>query len=126
MAFILPGVAPDGYSGNIALIVGVDIAGNISGVRVTAHKETPGLGDKIDLKKHDWILGFNGLSLGNPPAGQWAVRKDGGQFDAFTGATITPRAVVGQIARMLEYFMSHREQLIDLSQEPLPNAEEVE
>ena len=83
-----------GYAGEIKLMLGVDAEGNMLGVRVLAHKETPGLGDKIEVKKGDWILRFTGMSLGNPPAEKWEVKKDGGQFDQFAGATITPRAVV--------------------------------
>ena len=102
---VLEATAPDGYGGNIALIVGVDTQGKVQGVRVVPpHNETPGLGDKIETKKSDWIYGFNGLSLGNPADAGWAVKKDGGQFDSFTGATITPRAVVGAVHRALQYF----------------------
>ncbi|UZJ44741.1 electron transport complex subunit RsxG [Marinimicrobium sp. C6131] len=102
-AVIIPAVAPDGYSGNIRMIVGVHRDGRIAGVRVLTHNETPGLGDKVDLKKSDWILGFHGRSLGNPAAEDWRVKKDGGAFDQFTGATITPRAVVHQVRRVLEF-----------------------
>ncbi|WP_413699034.1 electron transport complex subunit RsxG [Psychromonas sp. KJ10-10] len=83
-----------GYSGDISLIVAITAEGKVSGVRVLSHTETPGLGDKIELPKSDWILSFNGLSLSQPDSAGWAVKKDGGQFDAFTGATITPRAVI--------------------------------
>ncbi|MCX2779472.1 electron transport complex subunit RsxG [Microbulbifer thermotolerans] len=110
-AVIIPAVAPDGYSGPISLLVGVNRDGTIAGVRVTAHTETPGLGDKVDLKKSDWILQFNGLSLQDPPIDQWKVQKDGGAFDQFTGATITPRAVVNQVRRVLEFVASHREEI---------------
>ena len=109
---VLEATAPDGYGGNIALIVGVDMQGKVQGVRVVPpHNETPGLGDKIETKKSGWIYGFNGLSLGNPADAGWAVKKDGGQFDSFTGATITPRAVVGAVYRALQYFDANREQL---------------
>src|SRR5690606_33294119 len=95
---VLEAVAPDGYGGNIALLVGVTVDGTITGVRVVLpHNETPGLGDKIETRKSGWILGFNGRSLDNTDAQGWAVKKDGGEFDAFTGATITPRAVVGAV-----------------------------
>ena len=83
-----------GYGGNIDLLMGVDSKGHILGVRTVSHKETPGLGDKIDIQKDDWITGFNGYSLANTGHYLWNVKKDGGQFDQFTGATITPRAVV--------------------------------
>ncbi|NIB41918.1 electron transport complex subunit RsxG [Pseudomaricurvus alkylphenolicus] len=108
VAAIIPAVAPDGYSGDIKLIVGVNADGSLAGVRVLTHSETPGLGDKVELKKSDWILGFNGKSLSNPIPDGWSVKKDGGEFDQFTGATITPRAVVGQVKRTLQYFAETR------------------
>lgn len=104
VAAILPAVAPDGYSGAIKMIVGINADGSVAGVRVLSHSETPGLGDKVDLKKSQWILGFNGKSLSQPAADRWQVKKDGGDFDQFTGATITPRAVVNQLRRTLEVF----------------------
>ena len=94
-------IAPDGYSGEIKLVVGVNADGALSGVRVLNHNETPGLGDKIELKKSDWLLDFDGQQLNGAEDPRWAVRNDGGQFDAFTGATITPRAVVGAVRRVL-------------------------
>ncbi|SFH47680.1 electron transport complex subunit RsxG [Modicisalibacter xianhensis] len=112
-AVILPVVAPNGYSGDIALLVGIAADGTLTGVRVLSHRETPGLGDKIEARKADWIEQFNGLSLNNPPTGEWAVRPDGGTFDTFTGATITPRAVVGAVRRSLEYFAANRAMLLD-------------
>ncbi|UTF60062.1 electron transport complex subunit RsxG [Gilvimarinus sp. DA14] len=114
IAVIVPAVAPDGYSGDIRIIVGVNRDGSVAGVRALAHKETPGLGDKIDTAKSDWILGFNGKSLGEPPVEQWQVRKDGGVFDQFTGATITPRAVTGQVKRVLQQVAEHRTLLFEL------------
>lgn len=111
-ALIIPAIAHDGYSGDIDMIVGVNRDGTIAGVRVLRHKETPGLGDKIDLKKHQWILNFNGKSLQAPVIEEWKVKKDGGEFDQFAGATITPRAVVGQIKRVLE-FTAANPQLFD-------------
>ena len=112
VALILPVVAPDGYSGEIELIVGINRDGSIAGVRALAHKETPGLGDKVDLKKSDWILDFNGKSLENPKPERWGVKKDQGYFDQFTGATITPRAVTAAVKRSLEYYAEHRESLL--------------
>ncbi len=100
---VIPAIAPDGYTGDIELIVGVNRDGSIAGVRALSHRETPGLGDKVDLKKSDWILGFNGKSLTNPKLPGWAVRRDKGVFDQFTGATITPRAVVAATLRVLQY-----------------------
>jgi len=101
-----------GYAGDIKLILGVDAEGRVLGVRALAHKETPGLGDKIAPAKSDWILRFNGLSLGNPPVDKWKVKKDGGQFDQFAGATITPRGVVGAIKRGLDFFAAHKAELL--------------
>lgn len=103
--------APDGYSGPIQLLVGVYADGALAGVRVLAHKETPGLGDGIDEKRSPWILAFAGKSLENPRPDAWKVKKDGGVFDQFTGATITPRAVVKATRKFLDYVRMHREQL---------------
>lgn len=111
IAVIIPAVAPDGYSGDISLITGVNRDLGIAGVRVVNHNETPGLGDKLELKKGPWILSFNGHSLGSLAPEYWAVSKDGGVFDQFTGATITPRAVVNQVKRVLEFAESHRDLL---------------
>lgn len=110
---IVPVTAPDGYTGAIDLVVGVNRDGSIAGVRVLSHRETPGLGDKIDLKKTEWILGFDGRSLGNPEPARWAVRKDKGDFDQFTGATITPRAVVAATLRGLQYADANRQRLFE-------------
>ena len=110
-AVILPVVAPDGYSGAIDLLIGVFADGRIAGVRVVRHRETPGLGDKIELAKDRWILSFDGKSLENPKASGWAVKKDRGEFDQFAGATITPRAVVAAVHRALQYFEAHRDEL---------------
>jgi electron transport complex protein RnfG len=114
VAFIVPSVAPEGYSGDIRLLVGLDLQGTVTGVRATEHRETPGLGDKVDTKKSNWILGFNGKSL-NDPLNGWAVKKDGGDFDAFTGATITPRAVVTQVEAVLLFYQENRAELIALA-----------
>jgi Na+-translocating ferredoxin:NAD+ oxidoreductase subunit G len=112
VAVVLAPVAPGGYSGPIHLLVGIGRDGTVLGVRVTEHRETPGLGDAIDARKSDWIQGFNGRSLQDPAPERWAVRKDGGAFDQFTGATITPRAVVGAVANALLYFERHRDELL--------------
>lgn len=104
-------VAPDGYSGPIQLLIGVYADGTLAGARVLAHKETPGLGDGIDEKRSPWILAFAGKSLENPRPDGWKVKKDGGAFDQFTGATVTPRAVVKATRKFLEYVQTHREQL---------------
>jgi electron transport complex protein RnfG len=111
LAVVLEFAAVDGYNGNIRLLVGVDFGGRLRGVRVVSHKETPGLGDAIELGKSDWILAFAGKSLDNPEPAGWAVRADGGDFDQFTGATITPRAVVDAVQGALEFFGSHRDDL---------------
>ena len=98
---VIESIAPDGYSGRIDLLVGINNQFEIQGVRSTSHSETPGLGDKIEYKKSRWITFFNGLSINDDNASSWAVRKDGGQFDQFTGATITPRAVVKSVKNTL-------------------------
>jgi electron transport complex protein RnfG len=111
VAAVLAPVAPDGYGGAIKLLVCVTLDGTLCGVRVVAHKETPGLGDAIEAERSDWILGFTGKSLTDPPEKQWRVERDGGVFDQFTGATITPRAVVKAVRKTLVYFRQHRAQL---------------
>jgi electron transport complex protein RnfG len=105
-------VTGQGYAGDISLILGVNARGEILGTRVLAHAETPGLGDKIEASRDDWILGFNGLSLEDPAPDRWAVKKDGGSFDQFTGATITPRAVVKAVKEGLQFFQAHRDTLL--------------
>lgn len=104
--------APDGYTGPIKLLVGIKADGSLSGVRVLSHAETPGLGDKIEERRHPWILGFDGRSLQNPDTPGWAVRRDGGEFDQFTGATITPRAVVKAVHKALLFYQQQRETLL--------------
>lgn len=105
-------VAPDGYAGPIHLVMGIAGNGEILGVRVISHTETPGLGDKIEITKSKWVLSFNGKSLDNLTFEEWAVKKDGGAFDQFAGATITPRKVVQAIRRGLEFYLAHREELV--------------
>lgn len=110
---ILQVVAPEGYGGSINLLVGIANNGEVTGVRVIPpHFETPGLGDAIEIQKSNWITGFNGKSLNNTNEKGWRVKKDGGQFDAFTGATITPRAVVDAVYKSLKYFEQHETQLL--------------
>lgn len=112
-SLIYPATARDGYSGDIDYIVGINLGDEtVAGVRVLAHRETPGLGDKVDLRKSDWILGFNGKSLGNPAPEKWTVSKDGGSFDSFTGATITPRALTKSIASVLQYHQQNSQKLL--------------
>lgn len=108
VAAVMTVTAPDGYNGDIVSLVGVDINGTILGVRVLSHRETPGLGDDIELPRSDWIRSFDQLSLDNLPADQWQVRRDGGQFDQFTGATLTPRAVIRSVYRALTFFKNNR------------------
>ncbi|MCB1663148.1 MAG: electron transport complex subunit RsxG [Pseudomonadales bacterium] len=112
VAVILPTIAPDGYTGKIKSIVGLSADGTIIGVRVLEHQETPGLGDKIEIKKSNWIKQFNGKSLNSPVHEKWAVKKDGGYFDQMTGATVTPRAVVKSIHQALIYFEEKRAMLL--------------
>lgn len=113
VAAVIETVAPDGYSGAIGLLVGIHYDGRVSGVRVIAHRETPGLGDPIEVRKSGWILDFNGRSLADPDAKRWAVKRDGGVFDQFTGATITPRAVVKAVKNALHYYATNREVLFN-------------
>ena len=112
-AAIFAAVAPRGYNGPINLLVGVDAAGVVQGVRVTSHRETPGLGDRIEISVSDWITGFDATSLSDPPLAQWAVAPDGGRFDAFTGATVTPRAVVRAVRDVLIYFDGRQAELFE-------------
>ena len=104
VAHLIEHTYPNGYNGNIRLLTGIDIDGKLLGVRVINHRETPGLGDKIEARKSNWIKGFKGLSLANPEKSKWRVKRDGGNFDQFTGATITPRAIVTAAYQILEYF----------------------
>ena len=110
--WIIPATTKAGYNGTIKLLVGITAAGNITGVRVIQHKETPGLGDKIERKKSPWIDDFIGAQLSER---NWKVRKDGGDFDQFTGATITPRAVVMAIEQVLVYYQAYQAKLFDLA-----------
>lgn len=98
---IFSAIAPNGYSGNIYILIGVYPDGRVSGVRVVKHKETPGLGDKVEINKTNWVLEFDGRKVRDDNDPRWAVKKDGGDFDQFTGATITPRAVVGAVKHAL-------------------------
>ncbi len=115
VAVVLEAAAPDGYSGRIGLILAVRADGRISAVRVTQHKETPGLGDYIDIHKdknkaHPWIGQFDAKGFDDVPESDWKVRKDGGRFDAHTGATISARAVTNAVGRALRYVLGHRDQ----------------
>ena len=110
-AVVMTVIAPNGYTGPIKLLVGVNYDGQITGVRVVKHRETPGLGDAIERKRSDWITGFDGKSLDNPSSSGWHVQRDGGEFDQFTGATITPRAVVGAVHNALKFYRQHRAEI---------------
>lgn len=114
---VLEVTAPDGYAGEIGLLVGILADGRIGGVRVVRHKETPGLGDYIEIKKNPWIRQFDGLSLSNPTTEQWKVQKDGGRFDYLAGATVTPRAVVKAVNKALQYFELHQAELLAKAKE---------
>ncbi len=111
-AVIIPVTAKEGYSGDIHMLVGIWRDGRIAGVRVVSHRETPGLGDKIDIEKSNWILDFEGMYWLGEEDKRWNVRKEGGEFDQFTGATITPRAVVQQVANTLRYFELRKDQIL--------------
>jgi electron transport complex protein RnfG len=116
-AVVLEAIAPDGYSGKIFLLVAIKANGEVAGVRVVSHHETPGLGDYIDLAKSPWIKNFDGKSHAQYKDADWKVKKDGGQFDYMAGATITPRAVVKAVHKALQYFEANRDKLFA----PLPN-----
>lgn len=111
IAVVLTAIATNGYNGPIEMLVGIYNNGKIAGVRIINHRETPGLGDAIEISRSDWIKGFDQKSLTQPGEKGWKVKRDGGEFDQFTGATITPRAVVKTVHATLEYFKKHQTQL---------------
>ncbi|HCG8157218.1 TPA: electron transport complex subunit RsxG [Vibrio parahaemolyticus] len=111
-AIAIESIAPDGYNGEIKVITGIDNQGKILGTRVLSHQETPGLGDKIDLRVTSWILGFTGKQVTEDNWNSWKVRKDGGDFDQFTGATITPRAVVKAVRNTVNYVNQSRDEIL--------------
>lgn len=113
VAAIVRPIAPDGYRGPIELLVAISYDGTLIGVQVLRHNETPGLGDAFEQREAHWLDAFRGLSLENPPQQRWTVRRDGGEFDAFTGATITPRAIVKAVRRSLEFYRANRERLFE-------------
>ena len=106
--------ARDGYSGPIRILVGVGIDGAVTGIRIVDHRETPGLGDRIDQSRSDWVYQFDGHSLGNPVAANWLLEVDGGEFDQLTGASVTPRAVIKAIRDTLIYFDAHRDEIFTM------------
>lgn len=124
VALVITPIAPDGYSGSIKLLVGINADGTLSGVRVVAHRETPGLGDAIDDTRSNWIHIFDNRSLGEPPLERWGVKKDGGDFDQLTGATITPRAVVKAVRQALLYYRDNQEALFASSETGTPASSE--
>ena len=126
VALVITPIAPDGYSSSIKLLVGINVDGTLSGVRVVAHRETPGLGDAIDETRSDWIHIFDNKSLGNPLLARWKVKKDGGDFDQLTGATITPRAVVKAVRQALLYYRDNQEALFASSETGTPAPDESE
>ena len=101
--------ARDGYAGPIRFLVGISMDGTVTGVRVLEHRETPGMGDRIEMTKSDWVLQFDGRSLQDPELGQWAIKDDGGEFDQLTGASVTPRAIIKAIKQTLQYFDGNRD-----------------
>lgn len=105
--------ARDGYAGPIRILVGVRYDGAVTGIRIVEHRETPGLGDRIESSRSDWVLQFDGRSLGDPAFDLWAIRRDGGQFDQLTGASVTPRAVIGAIRETLLWFDANRDGLFE-------------
>lgn len=111
---IFESIAPGGYNGSMSLLVAINRDGVVTGSRVIRHQETPGLGDKIDMKKSDWMLSFDNKSFSNLDKKQWKVKRDNGHFDQFTGATITPRAIVKSVKDTLEYFHQHKADLVKL------------
>jgi len=124
IAIALTSKAPDGYNGNIELIIAINMDNSISGVRVLKHQETPGLGDKVELRKSHWITSFNSKKLLSEKDSRWAVAKDGGMFDQFTGATITPRAVVKAVKKAALYFESNKHLLLTLPNSCFINAQQ--
>ena len=114
VAVVFTSIAPNGYNGSIHLLVGINVNGQLAGVRVVKHQETPGLGDVVSISHSDWILGFDNKSLSNPDSKHWKVKRDGGIFDQFTGATITPRAVVNAVHDALLYFEKNQEMLFSV------------
>lgn len=112
-ALVIESTTPNGYSGNIAFLVSLTHQERLAGVRVLEHKETPGLGDKIDLRISDWILTFSNRSFEDTQQSSWAVKKDGGKFDQFTGATITPRAVISGVKNAVTFAQAQYQALFD-------------
>ena len=115
IAVVFSSIAANGYNGSIYLLVGINADGELAGVRVVKHRETPGLGDPVSITHSNWILGFDNKSLSNPDEKGWKVKRDGGEFDQFTGATITPRAVVKAVHNALLYFDQNQNMLFSIT-----------
>jgi electron transport complex protein RnfG len=111
VAVAVRSIAPDGYRGPLELLIAIAPGGQLLGVQVIRHNETPGLGDAFENRDAGWLEKFRGLSLSKPPQQRWTVRRDGGDFDAFTGATITPRAIVKSVRRTLEFYQGNEDRL---------------
>ena len=112
--------ARGGYAGPIRVLVGIEAGGTITGIRILEHRETPGLGDGIEASRSDWVYQFDGRSIGDPPAGAWQLRVDGGDFDQLTGASVTPRAVIKAVRETLIYFGEHREEIFSMPETAEP------
>lgn len=117
-AAVLTAVAPDGYTGEIRMLVAVDAAGRVLGVRIIEHRETPGIGDAV--ARHGWLSAFTGRSAADPPPDGWSLRRDGGEFDGITGATLSSRAVVVAVGRAVQYFATHRDRIFEAKAERPP------
>jgi electron transport complex protein RnfG len=111
VAALIAVTARDGYAGPIRVLVGIEYDGTVTGIRILEHRETPGLGDRIVSTRSDWVFQFDGHSLGNPDVTGWALKRDGGQFDQLTGASVTPRAVISAVKETLIYFDVHRDEI---------------
>ena len=116
VAAVFNSVAPDGYNGSIHLLVGIYVDGSLAGVRVVKHAETPGLGDGIEIRKSPWITIFDGKSLNDPDPAGWRVKRDGGEFDQLTGATITPRAIIAAVRDTLLYYRRNADMIFQQRQ----------
>ena len=114
VAALLAVTARDGYAGPIRILVGIDFDGTVTGLRILEHRETPGLGDRIESSRTDWVYQFDGRALGDPPAERWKIRRDGGDFDQLSGASVTPRAVIKALAQTLEWYAANRDALFAL------------
>jgi len=120
IAAVITTVAPNGFSGYIHLLVAVRFDGEVTGVRVIEHRETPGLGDKIEAGKSNWMRGFRGLHLTDPLTDEWVLKRDGGKFDQITGATVTSRAVLQAVHKAVLYFAAHRQEIFTLNDDQQP------